>query len=174
MDTLELVRLQAAAWGVRLDADRLSALEAFAGFLSNYEEANVIGARSVREVLVEHVLDSLSCFLFEPLGEARRLVDVGSGGGLPGLPLKVAAPRLGVALIEATAKKVRFLKRAVDTLSLDGVEVLNGRVAGGLRCHYGTGGRTSLGGGRVVCAVVKGGGIYDIHEGEVGGRRGFG
>src|SRR5215210_1882356 len=128
MDTLELVRLQAAAWGVRLDADRLSALEAFAGFLSNYEEANVIGARSVREVLVEHVLDSLSCFLFEPLGEARRLVDVGSGGGLPGLPLKVAAPRLGVALIEATAKKVRFLKRAVDTLSLDGVEVLNGRV----------------------------------------------
>src|SRR5215210_3820217 len=128
MDTLELVRLQAAAWGVRLDADRLSALEAFAGFLSNYEEANVIGARSMREVLLEHVLDSLSCFLFEPLGHARRLADVGSGGGLPGLPLKVAAPRLGVALIEATGKKVRFLKRAVDTLSLDGVEVLNGQV----------------------------------------------
>lgn len=128
MDLLELVRLQAAAWGIRLDAEQLRRLEAFARFLSNYEEANVIGTRSVRDVLLDHVLDSLSCFLFQPLGEARLLADVGSGGGLPGIPIKVVAPRLGVTLIESTGKKALFLRRAVETLSLDGVEVLNGRV----------------------------------------------
>jgi 16S rRNA (guanine527-N7)-methyltransferase len=127
VDTLELVRLQAAAWGLRLDAGRLGYLEDLARFLSCYEEANVIGTRAVRDVLLEHVLDSLSCFLFEPLRGAGRLADVGSGGGLPGLPIKLATPHIGVTLIEATAKKARFLRRAVEAMSLDGVAVLNGR-----------------------------------------------
>lgn len=127
VDALELVRLQAAAWGLRLDAGGLGRLQEFALFLSEYEEANVIGTRVVREVLLEHVLDSLSCFLCEPVVEAERLADIGSGGGLPGLPIKLAAPRTGVALIEATAKKARFLQRAVEAASLEGVEVINGR-----------------------------------------------
>ena len=127
MDALELVRQQAAAWGLRLDAGALERLGEFARFLSDYEEANVIGTRDVGEVLLEHVLDSLSCFLFEPVGEAKHLADVGSGGGLPGLPIKLAAPRAGVTLIEATSKKARFLRRAEEALEVDGVEVVNGR-----------------------------------------------
>lgn len=139
MDPLELVRVQAAAWGLPLDAERLGRLEAFARFLSNYEEANVIGTRSARDVLLEHVLDSLSCFLFRPLDEARYLADVGSGGGLPGIPLKVVAPRLAVTLIEATGKKTRFLRRVVESLSLEELEVINGRVEeiGRMEAHRG-------------------------------------
>ena len=139
MDAPELVRLQAAAWGLRLDGQRIDRLETFARFLSSYEEANVIGTRAQREVLLEHVMDSLSCFLFRPLAEAGRLVDVGSGGGLPGLPVKIAEPRLTVALVEATGKKARFLQRAVDTLSIGGVEVVNERAedVGRAREHRG-------------------------------------
>jgi 16S rRNA (guanine527-N7)-methyltransferase len=128
MNALELVRLQAAAWGLQLGVGQLERIEEFARYLSHYEEANVIGTHSVREVLLEHVLDSLSCFLFGPLGDVRRVADVGSGGGLPGIPLQIVAPRLGVTMIEATGKKARFLRRAVQRLSLEGVAVLNGRV----------------------------------------------
>jgi 16S rRNA (guanine527-N7)-methyltransferase len=124
---LELVRLQAAEWGLRLDASSLARLQELARYLSEYEEANVIGTRALREVLLEHVLDSLSCFLFRPLGRTGSVVDVGSGGGLPGLPIKVAASHLEVTLIEATSKKARFLRSAVGALALDGVEVINGR-----------------------------------------------
>jgi 16S rRNA (guanine527-N7)-methyltransferase len=139
VDALELARQQAAAWGLRLDAGRLERLGEFARFLSAYEEANVIGTRAVGEVLLEHVLDSLSCLLFEPVGEAELLADVGSGGGLPGLPIKLAAPRVAVTLIEATAKKARFLRRAVEALAVDGVEVVNGRAeeVGRAREHRG-------------------------------------
>jgi 16S rRNA (guanine527-N7)-methyltransferase len=139
VDAIELVSQQAAAWGLRLDAGGLQRLGAFARLLSDYEEANVIGTREVGEVLLEHVLDSLSCFLFEPLGEAERLADVGSGGGLPGLPIKLAAPRVGVTLIEATAKKARFQRRAVKALAVEGVEVVNGRAeeVGRARDHRG-------------------------------------
>jgi 16S rRNA (guanine527-N7)-methyltransferase len=111
-----------------LAPDRLARLERFARFLRDYEEANVIGTRELRGIILEHILDSLSCFLFGPLGVARRLVDVGSGGGLPGVPIKIVKPELRTTLVESTAKKVRFLHHAVENLSLEGVEVMSARV----------------------------------------------
>ena len=128
MDALELLARQASAWGLSLDTHRLGRLEAFARLLSDYEEANVIGTRTLRGILLDHILDSLSCFLFEPLNAARYLVDVGSGGGLPGIPIKIVAPELEATLVESTAKKAHFLRRAVQTLSLDGATVTNARV----------------------------------------------
>src|SRR5215216_7075451 len=128
MDALELLARQASVWGLSLDTRRLARLEVFARLLSDYEEANVIGTRTLRGILLDHILDSLSCFLFEPLGAARRLVDVGSGGGLPGIPIKIAAPELEAMLVESTAKKVYFLRRAVETLSIEGTTITNARV----------------------------------------------
>src|SRR5438445_4242159 len=68
------------------------------------------------------VADSL--VLLEHLGDARRLVDVGSGGGLPGLPLKIARPSLEVTLVEADQAKAAFLVQACVRLELAGVEIL--------------------------------------------------
>jgi 16S rRNA (guanine527-N7)-methyltransferase len=65
--------------------------------------------------------------LLEHLGDARRVVDVGSGGGLPGLPLKIARPELRITLIEADQKKAAFLVRACAELGLKGVEVVDRR-----------------------------------------------
>src|SRR5918911_3458738 len=140
MDAIELLRLQAAGWGLSLRLDRLARLGRVSRFLGDYEEANVIGARDLRGIILDHVLDSLSCFLFEPLGAARRLADVGSGGGLPGIPIKIVAPDLRTTLVESTAKKARFLARAVENLSLEGVEVTNARVEEAARTdeHRGT------------------------------------
>jgi 16S rRNA (guanine527-N7)-methyltransferase len=65
--------------------------------------------------------------LLEHLGDARRVVDVGSGAGLPGLPLKIARPDLELTLIEADQDKAAFLVHACARLGLDGVEVVAGR-----------------------------------------------
>ncbi len=95
--------------------------------LDSYEESNVIGARNLSEIVEDHVLDSLSCVLFEPLRNAKELVDVGSGGGLPGLPLGIAVEGLRVSLIEATEKKVKFLESAVSQLRMSSVQTVNER-----------------------------------------------
>ena len=68
------------------------------------------------------VTDSL--VLLDHLGDAMTLVDVGSGGGLPGLPLKITRPDLRVTLVEADQGKAAFLVQACATLGIEGVEVL--------------------------------------------------
>ena len=65
--------------------------------------------------------------LLDHLGDARRLVDVGSGGGLPGLPLKIARPDLELTLVEADHQKAAFLVRACAELGLKGVAVVDRR-----------------------------------------------
>ncbi|HSL01251.1 MAG TPA: 16S rRNA (guanine(527)-N(7))-methyltransferase RsmG [Rubrobacteraceae bacterium] len=100
----------------------------YARLLAGYREANVIGARDPDVVLLDHILDSLSCFLSKPLWETTSLIDVGSGGGLPGVAIGLVRPETSITLVEATQKKVRFLARVVGELSLARVEILNARV----------------------------------------------
>jgi 16S rRNA (guanine527-N7)-methyltransferase len=71
----------------------------------------------------EELIDD-SLVLLNHLGEAHRVVDVGSGGGLPGLPLKIARPSLNVTLVEADQDKAAFLVRACGVLGLHDVEVV--------------------------------------------------
>jgi 16S rRNA (guanine527-N7)-methyltransferase len=99
----------------------------YAQTLASYDRANVIGTRDLDGIVVSHVLDSLSCFLYEPLFRAEGLVDVGSGGGLPGIPISIVRPDLRTTLIESIGKKAAFLRYAAERLGLDGVMVANGR-----------------------------------------------
>ncbi|MBA2712387.1 MAG: 16S rRNA (guanine(527)-N(7))-methyltransferase RsmG [Rubrobacteraceae bacterium] len=100
----------------------------FAQLLASYDRANVIGTRDLDGILLSHVLDSLSCFVYEPLFRAGRLADVGSGGGLPGIPIAIVGQDLETTLIESTGKKAAFMRYAVESLGLEGVRVANERV----------------------------------------------
>ena len=75
------------------------------------------------EVAINHFIDSLVPAKFIP-SEAAML-DIGSGGGFPGIPLKVLLPELSVTLIDASRKKVSFLKHTIRTLKLDNIEALH-------------------------------------------------
>ena len=126
--TIEKVLLQAESWGVKVSESQGRVLLEYAQGLAGYEKANVIGTRVVEEVLLDHILDSLSCLIFKPLEEAGSLIDVGSGGGLPGIPLKVVLPGISTTLVESIGKKAEFLHYAAEELKLNRVEILNDRV----------------------------------------------
>jgi 16S rRNA (guanine527-N7)-methyltransferase len=128
MRSFELLEAQAAEWGVPLDDEGLDLLLRYARLLASYDRANVIGTRDLDRIVLDHVLDSLSCFLHEPLLEAGRLADVGSGGGLPAIPISIVRRDMATTLIESTGKKAHFLRHAADQLALEGVEIANARV----------------------------------------------
>ncbi len=85
---------------------------------------NLTGLRSCREIVIKHFLDSLSPLPYLP--EEARILDLGSGAGFPGLPLKIARPYQAVTLIDASGKKVSFLKEVVRHLNLSHTPVLQG------------------------------------------------
>ncbi len=127
------------------------------GCWPGYDEANVIGTRRFEDILLDHVLDSLSCYLCTPLKGADQVVDVGSGGGLPGIPVEIAGPCRQLTLLEATAKKARFLRLAAKELdvrrapwySMSGRK-MRGRLPehrGRVRRRANAGGGKALGGG---------------------------
>lgn len=95
--------------------------------LGGYSQANVVGTREWSRLLLDHILDSLSCLLHTPVLGSGRLVDVGSGGGLPGIPIKIVRPSAELTLLEATGKKAKFLRQVSEDLGLKNTEVVNER-----------------------------------------------
>lgn len=87
---------------------------------------NLTAITDPEDVLLKHFLDSLSLLKAYANSEAR-LLDIGSGAGFPGLPLKIVRPQWHVALLEATGKKTLFLRHMVETLQLRNVEIIYGR-----------------------------------------------
>jgi 16S rRNA (guanine527-N7)-methyltransferase len=79
-------------------------------------------------VQIRHFLDSLSCLLaIRDAGQRQSLIDIGSGAGFPGLPLKIVYPALRLTLLEATGKKTNFLHHVVDLLELRDVTIIHAR-----------------------------------------------
>lgn len=87
---------------------------------------NLTAITDPEEVLMKHFLDSLSVLLVYDR-PAVRLLDIGSGAGFPGLPLKIVRPQWQVTLLEATGKKVTFLQHIIEVLQLKNVVAMHGR-----------------------------------------------
>lgn len=122
-----LVPLQAglAELGCTLEAATQDRLLAYLALLSKWNRVyNLTAVHDTRRMLTQHLFDSLAVL---PYIDANSLLDVGSGAGLPGIPLAVARPSLAVTLLEASQKKAAFLQQAVIELGLDNVTVVQGR-----------------------------------------------
>jgi len=124
---IELLGAQLASWKIDLPSSQVALLDAYTELLTGYELANVIGTRQRDEIVLKHLVDALSCLVVEDMWQKNSIVDVGTGAGLPGIPLAIARSELHVALLEAIEKKVRFLDHARTTLGLRNLEVLHGR-----------------------------------------------
>lgn len=89
---------------------------------------NLTAVTDPEGVQIRHFLDSLSCLLvISDDAIVQSLIDVGSGAGFPGLPLKIIYPKLRLTLLEATGKKANFLRHLVDLMELRDVSVINAR-----------------------------------------------
>ncbi|MGN7778823.1 16S rRNA (guanine(527)-N(7))-methyltransferase RsmG [Mycolicibacterium sp. 22603] len=105
--------------------DRMGIAEQYGRILAGAGiERGLIGPAEVDRLWERHILNSAA--MAELLGEGEQVADIGSGAGLPGIPLAIARPDLRVTLIEPLLRRSEFLREAIDELKLD-VEVLRGR-----------------------------------------------
>jgi len=111
---------------VELDNRQIHQLAALVGLLAKWNRVyNLTAVRDPQEMVTRHILDSLVVL---PWLRGDSLLDVGTGAGLPGLPLAIARPDLNITLLDSSDKKLRFVRQAAAELKLDRVNIVHTRM----------------------------------------------
>ena len=119
--------LDAGLLALRLDPALAEPLTRYLALLLRWNAAyNLTAIRDPREMVTKHLLDSLAMAPF--VASVSTLADLGTGAGLPGIPLAIAMSGLRVTLVESNGKKARFMREAVRTLGLGNAEVAESRI----------------------------------------------
>lgn len=113
---------------IKLTEDQLNEFKKYKELLLEWnEKINITAITDEKEVDVKHFLDSLTPNLTKLFDGKKSVIDVGTGGGFPGLPLKILNKDLEVTLLDSLNKRIIFLKEVIDSLNLQGIEAIHGR-----------------------------------------------
>lgn len=117
----------AKAFGIYLDSKAVEAFELYLKELLKWnQKINLTAIRSEKGIVLKHFLDSLSIYTYLP--KYSSILDIGSGAGFPGIPLKIIQPTLEMTLIDSVRKKVDFQRHIIRMLGLKRIEAIHGRV----------------------------------------------
>jgi len=124
----KLVRNSASLFNVHLTDEQVAALAAYERELLEWNQKfNLTAIRDPESIRSKHFLDSFSCALAWKDSPPDSLVDVGTGAGFPGIPIKILYPDMKLTLVESVGKKARFCEHILQVLRLKGVQVLQAR-----------------------------------------------
>jgi 16S rRNA (guanine527-N7)-methyltransferase len=123
----QTVRAGALALGLKVSPGQARMMGRHAKELLHWNRTtNLTAITDPLEMAVKHYVDALAAASW--ISEGARTLDAGSGGGFPGIPLKIARPDLTVSLVDSVRKKVSFLKHAIRTLELKAIDAVHGRL----------------------------------------------
>ena len=124
---MNLILSGARTLGINMDSDQARLLTRHCELLIQWnKKINLTAITDPYEVAIKHVLDAIAPTNY--IQNDVALLDMGSGGGFPGIPLKIVNPSLSVTLVDAVEKKVSFLKHVVRTLKIKDCTAISGRV----------------------------------------------
>ena len=113
---------------MKLTADQNSILERYMdGILQWNEKVNLTNITDPEEFRVKHILDSLMCVDFQEFQRAERVIDVGTGGGFPGIPLAVYAPEKNFTLLDSLNKRLKIIRELAGEMEISNISLVHGR-----------------------------------------------
>lgn len=124
----ELVQQAQRQLGLHLTRSQLTALSLYEKELVDWNTRfNLTAIRDPQEIYIKHFLDSLTCLMALHESSVDRVIDVGTGAGFPGIPIRIVYPKMQLTLVESVGKKAEFCRHVVNILDLHGVEVVQER-----------------------------------------------
>lgn len=116
------------AFGVTLTEKQIEQFEKYYELLVEWNKVmNLTGITEFDEVMQKHFVDSVAAAKYVEMEKVNSLIDIGTGAGFPGIPLKIVYPHLQVTLLDSLNKRIKFLDEVVDNLGLTGIETVHGR-----------------------------------------------
>lgn len=116
------------AFGVTLTDKQIEQFEKYYELLVEWNKVmNLTGITEFDEVMQKHFVDSVAAAKYAEMEKVNSLIDVGTGAGFPGIPLKIVYPHIKVTLLDSLNKRIKFLEEVVDNLGLTGIETVHGR-----------------------------------------------
>ncbi len=114
--------------GVTLTFHQIEAFQWYANELRSWNQRyNLTAITDPDEINIKHFIDSLSCLQVERFRPPGSVIDVGTGAGFPGIPLKIVYPQFKLTLVESIGKKMEFCRHVISSLGLDGVDFVQAR-----------------------------------------------
>ena len=124
----ELLYATIQKFGVEIDDNAFERLDKYAEMLVETNKSfNLTAITEPDDVTVKHFADCLALFGMVDIPENAKIIDVGTGAGFPGIPLKIVYPGIDFVLVDSLNKRVKFLKDVKEALGLEGLEALHGR-----------------------------------------------
>ena len=127
---MNLLRKYASKLNIEITDDQLNSFQLYSDQLIIWNSKfNITRIIDPEEIQIKHFLDSITLckFIPDPIPEPLSLIDIGSGGGFPGIPLKIMFPNIEITLLEATKKKCVFLSHICKELNLNNIQVIHNR-----------------------------------------------
>lgn len=124
----KILQKGAESFGIQLTNQQVDQFFEYYRLLVQWNEfMNLTAITEMEEVMEKHFVDSLALSKAAEVGNIETLIDVGTGAGFPGIPLKIAYPHLRVVLLDSLNKRVKFLSTVIETLGLTNIQAVHGR-----------------------------------------------
>lgn len=128
MSNIDILKKGIEDFGLEANEKVLSDFQEYKELLVEWnQKMNLTGIEDEKEVFIKHFLDSVSAVTKGYIQDGMSLIDVGTGAGFPGMPLKICLPELKVTLLDSLNKRINFLQEVASKLSIEDIEFIHGR-----------------------------------------------
>ena len=128
MSNIDILRQGIEDFGIEASDKMLADFQKYKEILVEWnQKMNLTGIEDEKEVFIKHFLDSVSAVTKGYIKNGMSLIDVGTGAGFPGMPLRICLPELKVTLLDSLNKRINFLQEVANQLDIDDIEFIHGR-----------------------------------------------
>ncbi|MBX4262042.1 16S rRNA (guanine(527)-N(7))-methyltransferase RsmG [Clostridium estertheticum] len=114
--------------GLKFDQDKYDQFMLYKDLIKEWnEKINLTAIKEDEAIVQKHFIDSMKVFKFDQLKNAKNVIDIGTGGGFPGIPMKIIKPEVNIVLLDSLNKRIIFLNEVINRLNLKNIKAIHGR-----------------------------------------------